>query len=186
MTKCLSVVTLLIVAAAAALLLRQVGTGRPEGAGRQVSAVGAAPTTVPSLLQDLPTALPLELASPTPAGQPHVRGRGQAIDIARTVAANYREANPELITAALLPYSAAVQLVKDPRVRPEDGSPPAFMGWTPDTKVWVVRMWGSFRPPMGPNAETAPPVQGWMFALIDPETGWPLHQGYNPNTVPLP
>lgn len=123
----------------------------------------------------------------TPMPTPQVRSRSDAIRFARSSARSFSEPNPVLIDAALLPYAQAIRRVRAADTPPGDGHDAAGAGWTEDKLVWVVRMRGdSFRPPMGPNAETAPPLRGWMFVLLDTKTGWPMFEGYHPASVPIP
>ncbi len=157
---------------------------RASSPGSSVTSAAAMQTQVAMPTVILPPDSPRHFPLPTPEPELRVPTSEKAIRIASGVARSFEETEPVLIDATLLPYRVAAGKLGDSA---DDGPPAAVLGWTPEDRVWLVRMRGSFLPSMGRHLlpENPTPVRGWMFVLIDPETGWPLRQGYFPEKVPV-
>ena len=167
--KYLGAALAVLVAAAAVLALRYADSGPSAGS------TTAAPT---AWLAAVPTAraeIPVALLTPGPV----VGTRQEAIELGRKVAGSYGEHQPVLINAIMLPYAVSAELTREPGAPEWDGPVTEAMGLTPESKVWLVRMRGTFTRPMGPDpVEARIPARGWMYAIIDPQTGFPLSRGY--------
>lgn len=100
-------------------------------------------------------------------------------------AAVFGEANPTLVAATEMTLAEAER-----RVFPEgaaiDGPVEGQATVPDDALVWLVRMRGTFHPPHGPEITQATrKYQGWMYTIIDAETGQTIASGIRPNDVPL-
>jgi hypothetical protein len=99
--------------------------------------------------------------------------RAQAIQIARSDAASMGEEDAVLIDVMYTTVEDANARISGTDEVPEyEGS----------TKLaWLVRMRGSFRPA---GYETGPRESGWMFVVVEADTGLRVRRGYRPESIP--
>jgi hypothetical protein len=135
----------------------------------------------PSIRVVAPTPRPYE---PVPTLPPPLT-REQAIQIGRTEAASMGEDDPILISAMLTTVGDAVA-----RIEPPGGQPEIVASYESRAlrSAWLVRMHGSFRPDRGLGStagEDGSRTVGWMFVIVEKDTGLTITRGYRPATIPI-
>jgi hypothetical protein len=108
--------------------------------------------------------------------------RRAAVEFGRIRATAFGEENPELVDAAEMTVTEARR-----KVSPERGP----LEWPPegqsiaadDARVWLVRTRGTFYPPHSPEIPQG--VRGWMYTIVEVETGQTIASGFRPDGNPL-
>jgi hypothetical protein len=109
--------------------------------------------------------------------------RQAAAEFGRMRAAAFGEANPALVDATEMTLAEARRRVY-PDGEPIDG-PVAGRSMVPDdARVWLVRMRGAFQAPHGPRPSNRR-TTGWMYTIVEVETGQTIASGFRSNAMPL-
>jgi len=110
--------------------------------------------------------------------------RQAAAELGRFRAGAFGEDNPTLIDATVLTLDEALR-----KVHPEGGPIDRPVGGhavvRDDAQVWLVRMEGTFQPPRHPPGRSPPWTVGWMYTIVDVETGRTVTSGINSNAMPV-
>lgn len=163
---------------AVALILTRAGA-RSGSAGRSMSAAAGA-QVAPTPMESTETFGPADAAGWSYSGPPEARtSRGTLVERATKTALTMGETNPQLVDVTLLPVEVALEAAGqgDPRENTD------LRG--KGKMVYLTRMTGSFVPPHPPAGVTVKPISGFMYTIVDPESGGLLMQGITPGT-PLP
>lgn len=147
--------------------------GQGDTLGGQAAAVPTALAT-PQLpgLPDIEMIATFAPSEPLPT-LPIPLTRTQAIQIARSDAASMGEEDAVLIDVVWTTVEGANAMISSSDEVPEyEGS----------TKLaWLVRMRGSFRPA---GYESGLREPGWMFVVVEADTGLAVRRGYRPVSIP--
>ena len=109
--------------------------------------------------------------------------RDAALDLGRTRAVAFGESNPTPIDAATMTLAEAQRKVF-PEGGPVDG-PVEGQSVVPDnTPVWLIRMRGVFKAPHGPRGSSKR-TAGWMYTIVEVETGRTISSGFRSNAMPI-
>ncbi len=106
-----------------------------------------------------------------------------ALAFAKSRANGFGDPNAVLIDIKLLTLAQAERTIQPSG--PLDGPDEGYRLVPSDAKVWLVRMNGSFRAPHPPpELRDRPARPGWMFAIIDANTGQTVSAGFDPFDPP--
>jgi len=165
-------VALAVVAVVATGSARQTGQ---EPSARVGAGLAATAVTMPQAVPAVPTS---RLAQPEPTGAaalPQVAvSRQAAEEIGRFRARAFGEDNPVLIEAQRKIY---------PEGGPIDGPVDKVV---PDgARVWLIRVKGIFVPPKYPARYVPAPTKGWLYTIVEVETGRTFGSGIRADGVPV-
>ena len=109
--------------------------------------------------------------------------RDAALDLGRTRAIAFGESNPTPIDAAIMTLVEAQRKVF-PEGGPIDGPVEGQSVAPSHTRVWLVRMRGAFKAPHGPRPSCWR-THGWMYAIVEVETGRTISSGFRSDAMPV-
>lgn len=167
-----------IVPAVVALLLIASARQVDQSPTAQTGQTGAELVATPGRSQEV--APPVEA---TQVALPPV-SRQAAVELGRVRAGAFGEGNPALIDATVMPLAEAQRTVF-PEGGPIDRPVEGHAVVRSDAQVWLVRMRGTFQPPKRPPGRVPPSTVGWMYTIVEVETGRTISSGFRSNAMPV-